>query len=44
MLQLEDRHAAGAWGRIGEERLADGAAIEQPVILFPKLEPEDVPQ
>ncbi len=43
MLHMEGAHAPGAWARIGEERLAVGAAFEKPQILFPKLEPEDVP-
>jgi len=44
MLGVEDPHAPGAWGRIGEDLLAEGAPIRPPEILFPKLMPEDVPQ
>jgi methionyl-tRNA synthetase len=44
MLHMSDPHAAGSWQRIGEEGLPDGAAFEPPAILFPKLEPQDVPQ
>jgi len=43
MLQLEGVTAGGTWGRIGEELLPEGQAIAKPEILFPKLEPEDVP-
>lgn len=43
MLHLEDVGTSGDWGRIGVELLREGQAIEKPVILFPKLEPEDVP-
>jgi methionyl-tRNA synthetase len=44
MLHMSDPHATGSWQRIGEEELPDGAAFEPPAILFPKLEPQDVPQ
>jgi methionyl-tRNA synthetase len=44
MLPVKGAHAPGSWGRIGEEPLAAGAAFEKPSILFPKLEPEDVPE
>ncbi|MFH1144883.1 MAG: methionine--tRNA ligase [Candidatus Eisenbacteria bacterium] len=43
MLKVEPVGEA-AWSRIGEERLEEGALLGQPEILFPKLEPEDIPQ
>jgi len=43
MLALEEPQGAW-WTRIGEERLAEGAQLGKPEILFPKLEPEDIPE
>jgi methionyl-tRNA synthetase len=40
MLHLE---GAGSWAGIGSAGLPEGAPLEKPEILFPKLEPEDVP-
>jgi methionyl-tRNA synthetase len=43
MVHLEEHDAPGSWGRVGAERLPEGSALEKPEILFPKLEPDDIP-
>ncbi|MCK4412219.1 MAG: methionine--tRNA ligase [Candidatus Eisenbacteria sp.] len=44
MLGIEGPQSPGSWARIGEEGLPAGRRFEKPKILFPKLEPGDVPE
>jgi len=44
MLGMNDHDKPGSWERIGVERLAEGHEISKPEILFPKLEPDQVPE
>ncbi|MCK4303457.1 MAG: methionine--tRNA ligase [Candidatus Eisenbacteria sp.] len=43
MLHLEGHATPGSWQRVGEDSLPEGSTFDRPKILFPKLEPEDVP-
>lgn len=44
MLGMSDHDGAGAWQRIGVDWIAAGAQLGTPEILFPKLEPKDIPE
>jgi methionyl-tRNA synthetase len=44
MLGLAESPTAGCWDAIGERGLEEGQPFEKPEILFPKLEPDEVPE
>jgi methionyl-tRNA synthetase len=44
MLHPDGPPPSGRWQRIGDDPLPEGRALVPPTILFPKLEPGDVPE